>query len=82
VADLAQRGETDKARDYLSGIHCANAMVMNDQPWGFPEFINGSDFSAGGNRHQCWSASAAIMGHFALKGKTVFRIHENDTSVQ
>jgi len=82
VADLAQRGKTGKAREYLSGIHCTNAMVMEDQPWGFPEYINGRNFSAGGTRHQCWSASAAIMGHYALEGKTVFRIHENDTSVQ
>jgi len=82
VADLARRGETDKAGDYLAGIHCANAMVMDGQSWGFPEYVNGSDFSAGGNRHQCWSASAALMGHYALKGKKVFTIHEDDTPVQ
>ena len=81
VADLARRGEIDRANDYLSGIHCANAMSMDDQPWGFPEYVNGSDFSPGGNQNQCWSASAALMGHYALKGKKVFTIHEDDTSV-
>ena len=29
-----------------------------------------------------WSASAALMGHYALKGKKVFTINENDTPVQ
>ncbi|MFO7714442.1 amylo-alpha-1,6-glucosidase [Desulfosarcina sp.] len=82
VADLARRGETDKAGAYLAGIHCANAMCMDGQPWGFPEYVNGSNFSAGGNRHQGWSASAAVMGHAALKGKKVFRINEDDTFVQ
>jgi hypothetical protein len=82
VADLARRGETDKAGDFLAGIHSANAMVMDDQPWGFPEYVNGRDFSAGGNRQQCWSASAALMGHYALKGKKVFTINEDDTPVQ
>jgi glycogen debranching enzyme len=82
VADLARRGEIDKAGAYLDGIHRANAMPMEDRPWSFPEYVNGRDFSAGGTRQQCWSASAAIMGHYALDGKKVFRIHEDDTSVQ
>jgi GH15 family glucan-1,4-alpha-glucosidase len=82
VADLARRGKTTEAEDYLAGIHGANAMSMGDRQWGFPEYVNGSDFSAGGNRQQCWSASAALMGHYALKGKKVFRIHEDDTPVQ
>jgi hypothetical protein len=75
-------GETVKANDYLSGIHCANAMAMDDQPWSFPDYVNGNDFSAGGNRQQCWSASPALMGHYALKGKKVFMINEDDTPVQ
>jgi hypothetical protein len=82
VADLANRGETEKARAYLNGIHRANAMVMEDRPWSFPEYVNGSDFSAGGTREQCWSASAAIMGHYSMKGKRVFRIHEDKTLLQ
>jgi hypothetical protein len=54
---------------------------MEEQLWSFPEYINGRDFSAGGTRNPCWSASAALMGHYALKGKEVFTIHEDDTAV-
>ena len=82
VADLARRGQSDLAQDYLDGIHHANAMTMEDTPWGFPEFVHGADFTAGGNRYQCWSASAALMGYYALEGKKVFTIHEDDTAVQ
>jgi len=82
VADLARRGRTERAEEYLAGIHRANAMSMDGQPWSFPEFVNGKNFSPGGNRNQCWSAAAALMGHFALKGKKVFNIHEDDTSMQ
>ena len=82
VADLARRGQTRTAGEYLDGINCANAMSMNGEPWGFPEYVNGKDFSAEGNRFQGWSASAAIMGHYALQGRKVFNIHEDDTSMQ
>jgi hypothetical protein len=81
VADLAGRGHVDKATDYLNGIHRANAMVMDGKPWSFPEYVDGHDFSPGGNRNQCWSASAAIMGHHALQDKKVFNIHEDDPSM-
>jgi hypothetical protein len=82
VADLVRRGRIDAAGDYLNGIHRANAMVMEGKPWSFPEYVNGKNFSPGGNQYQCWSASAALMGHYALKGEKVFRIHENDSSMQ
>ena len=82
VADLARRGETDRAGTYLTGIHQANALPMDGEPWSFPEYVNGRDFTAGGNRYQCWSASAALMGHYALKGKKVFNIHGDDTFMQ
>lgn len=82
VADLAGRDKTAMAEEYLVGIHSANAMAMEGQTWSFPEYVNGKDFSPGGTRQQCWSASAAIMGHYALKGKKVFNIHDEDTSVQ
>jgi GH15 family glucan-1,4-alpha-glucosidase len=81
VADLAMRGRTRQANIYLDGIHKANAMPMEDRPWGFPEYVNGNDFTPGGNRLQCWSASAAVMGHYALKGQKVFHFHEDDTVV-
>ena len=82
VADLARRGKTSQAEKFLAGIHRANALPNKAQPWSFSEYINGSDFTAGGTRNQCWSASAALMGHYALKGREVFTIHEDDTSVQ
>jgi hypothetical protein len=82
VADLARRGRSERAAEYLAGIHRANAMTMDGQAWSFPEYVNGKDFSPGGNQKQCWSASAALMGHYALKGKKVFNIHEEDPSMQ
>ena len=76
VADLMERGKSARAGEYLAGIHRANALPMDSEPWSFPEYVNGHDLRAGGNRHQCWSAAAALMGHYALEGKAVFRIHE------
>ena len=82
VADLARRGKHDQAGKYLAGIHRANAMAMNGHPWSFPEYVNGENFSPGGTAYQCWSASAALMGHYAMQDKKVFTIHEDHTSVQ
>ncbi len=82
VADLARRGKRDQAGKYLTGIHRANAMAMNGHPWSFPEYVNGENFSPGGTAYQCWSASAALMGHYAMQDKKVFTIHEDHTSVQ
>ena len=76
VADLAGRGKEEEARRYLEGIHKANALEMEGEAWGFPEFIHGRDYSAGGTRHQGWSAAGALIGHYALEGKEVFRINE------
>jgi hypothetical protein len=82
VADLARRGKTNLAEKFLTGIHRANFMPMEDKRWSFPEYVNGNDFTAGGNRWQCWSASAALMGYYALKGRKVFTVHEDDTFMQ
>lgn len=68
VADLAQRGRTELAREYLEGIHVANKMDTAGDEWGFHEYIHGTTLEPGGTRHQTWSASAAIMGHYALSG--------------
>lgn len=78
IADMVQHGEREKAKKYLADLHRANRMDMDNQPWGFPEFIHGKNLTPGGNRHQGWSASAALMGHYALKGKKVFTIHEDN----
>jgi hypothetical protein len=76
VADLTGRKKNDTARQYLTGIHEANASEMDSRPWSFPEYINGKDFSPGGTPRQCWSAAGAIIGHQALKGRKIFRIKD------
>ncbi len=74
IADMVQNGELEKARLFQTDLHRANRMSMNNEPWSFPEFIHGKNFTPGGNRHQGWSASAALMGHYAIQGKKVFNI--------
>jgi hypothetical protein len=73
VADLARRQRTTEARKFLQAIHRANAMTMEGEDWGFPEFVHGQKLTPGGTRHQGWSAAAAIIGHQALDGKHLFR---------
>jgi hypothetical protein len=79
VADLARRQRTREAQDYLNALHSANALAMDGEPWAFPEFVNGRELTPGGTRHQGWSAAGAIIGHHALRGKSVFRIDDRDT---
>lgn len=81
IADMVENDEPEKAGKYLTDLHRANRMSMDKKPWSFPEFIHGKNFTAGGNRHQGWSASAALMGHYALQGKKVFTIHDDDLVV-
>ncbi len=78
VADLAKRGQQQRARQYLHSIHQANALPQGELPaWSFPEFIHGKKLTAGGTHHQGWSAAAAIIGHHALQGQELFRIDEH-----
>ncbi len=72
VADLATRGKTDLARQYLHGIHLANAMEHDGKPWSFPEFIHGKELKPGGTRYLGWSAAGAVIGHQALQGQPLF----------
>ncbi len=74
VADLAQRGLRDQARAFLLGIHRANALELDGEPWSFPEYVDGEKFTAGGTPQMAWSAAAAIIGHHALHGEHVFRV--------
>lgn len=78
VADLANRGHIAEARGYLEAIHQSNALLMEQESWGFPEFVHGIDFTPGGTRHQGWSAAGAIIGQCALEGTSVFRITPNE----
>ena len=73
VTDLVARGHTVKARRYLDGIHRANALPMDGEPWAFPEFVHGEKLTAGGNRCQGWSAAAAVMAHHAIEGRPLIR---------
>jgi hypothetical protein len=74
VADLARRNQRSQAEAYLWALHEANALPMDGEAWSFPEYVHGKEFTAGGNRHQGWSAAAAIIGHAALAGRQVFEI--------
>jgi len=74
VADLARRSRRRQAEKCLHAIHRANSMEMEGEAWGFAEFVNGKTLAASGNRHQGWSAAAAVIGHHALAGESVFRI--------
>ena len=76
VADLVRRGRMGEANRYLQAIHHANALAMDGEAWGFPEFVHGKNLTPGGTRHQGWSAAAAVIGHHALKGQCVFRVNE------
>jgi hypothetical protein len=72
VADLARRQRTATARKYLGAIHRANAMIMEGDAWGFPEFVHGRKLTPGGTRQQGWSAAGAIIGQHALNGQYLF----------
>ncbi|MFP4477789.1 MAG: amylo-alpha-1,6-glucosidase [Desulfatibacillaceae bacterium] len=74
VADLARRGQTEKARGFLHGVNTANRMEMEGEKWSFPEFVHGENYTPGGTRHLAWSAAGTIIGAGALEGKEVFRI--------
>jgi hypothetical protein len=74
VADLARRQRSDEAARYLQGIHRANALGMDGEPWSFPEYVHGREFTAGGTPHQGWSAAGAVIGHYAVQGQALLRI--------
>jgi len=71
VADLARRQHSGQARRYLQAVHRANALTMNGEEWGFPEFVHGRNFTPGGTLHLGWSAAGAIIGHHALQGQGI-----------
>lgn len=77
VADLARRGNKEAAARFLKAVHEANALEMEGEPWSFPEFVHGKKLTAGGTRHQGWSAAGAIVGHHALQGDKVLKIDTN-----
>jgi len=78
VVDLVKRGHRDQAWRFLQGIHRANALPMNGEPWSFPEYVHGRELTAKGTQYQAWSAAAAVMGHTALEGQPLFRQDQGD----
>jgi len=74
VADLARRQQPEEARRCLQAVHRANALEMDGEPWGFPEYVHGRELTPGGKRQLGWSAAAAVIGHHALQGRPVFGI--------
>lgn len=78
VAALAKRGKAKLAKQYLKGIHCANALESESEAWSFPEYVHGKDLTPGGTLHQGWSAAAAIIAEHALMGELPFRIEDHD----
>jgi glycogen debranching enzyme len=73
AADLAKRGRCEAARRYVQGIDAANALEMQGEEWSFPEYVHGTRLTAGGTRHQGWSAAAAVIGHQVLHGNPLLR---------
>lgn len=74
VADLAQRKQHETAEKFLAAIHHANKKGRQGGDWGFYEYHHGQTLQAGGTRCQAWSAAGALIGHYALQNRTVFRI--------
>jgi hypothetical protein len=72
VADLASRGKTEKAAEYLVGIHKANAMEVDGKAWSFPEYIHGKELKPGGMHYLGWSAAGAVIGQQVLSGRPLF----------
>lgn len=74
VADLAARGKHEDAARFLGGIDWANSLPVDGEPWSFPEYVHGKDFTAGGTAPLGWSAAAAVIAHHAIRGKSPFTI--------
>jgi len=75
VADLAQRGKTEEAEEFLMSINESNAMGKGSAEWEFHEYVNGRTFEPEGVAYQGWSAAAAVFGHLALQGKRIFHFY-------
>ena len=78
VADLAARGKQDEAEQFSNGIHWANSLPL-DEPWSFPEYVHGLNFTAGGTKQQAWSAAAAVIAHQAVQGKPLLQVKGSES---
>lgn len=75
AADLARRGDTERAERFLHGTCQANGMTNAQGDWLFPEYIHGTRHEAGGTMFQAWNAAAYIIGHQALHGNHLFETY-------
>ncbi len=73
-AALALRGYDDLARQYCEGVHAANRSVVDGQEWGFPEYLHGKKYTAGGTSPMGWSAAAGIIAEQYLHGHRLFAV--------
>ena len=78
VADLARRQRSELGQTFLQGIHAANALSMEGEPWAFAEYLNGQTLQPGGSRHQGWNAAAAVIAQHTLEGRELFRINDHE----
>lgn len=75
VADRVRR-DPAAAATILHDIHRANALPLDDEPWGFPEYLHGRTFAPGGTPCLGWSAAGAIIGECAMQGRPLFTLAE------
>jgi len=80
AASLAQRGQREEALRFLDGVHRANRLAVDGQPWSFPEFVHGKTHEPGGVKRMAWSAAGAILAHCVLEGTPVLQDPMKGTS--
>jgi len=74
TAALARRDNRDLARRYADGVHDANRRETDDRPWSFPEFLHGQTHAPGGVSPMGWSAAAAVIAEWAVRGEQLFPV--------
>jgi len=80
AASLAQRGQREEALRFLDGVHRANRLAVDGQPWSFPEFVHGKTHEPGGVKRMAWSAAGALLAHCVLEGTPVLQDPMKGTS--
>ena len=77
AASLALRGEHDTASRFLDGVHRANRMSQDDEPWSFPEFVHGTKHIPRGTPRMGWSAATAIIAGAYQEGRQLFQLEHD-----
>jgi hypothetical protein len=71
AADLALRGERDRALRLTRAVHAANRLGDGGEAWCFPQYVDGCRGTPGGPALMAWSAGAALLAEAALDGRPV-----------